>query len=171
MIMMEEDTNNHIILVQGESSWTHPKGNKITEAIAEDICTFLEIDNINVSPALARNSPTNPNNPPWAYNSRGLSAEQALLLKEHQVLASQLIQMHIFPTVFMGSSGYRGTIHGLVPTNLKNFTNTKRDILTKDITDILFKHKGFHKAVMAYTQDTQSTDTNTIPEWQYNQCV
>lgn len=47
----------------------------------------------------------------------------------------------------------------------------KRNILTKDITNILFSHQGFYEAVMIYTIDAQSADSGKIPTWQYDQCV
>lgn len=170
-VMMDDEASNLIVLVQGENSWKFPKCNEIAGVIAEEICAFLETEDIDVSPALARTTPQFHNDPPWAFYVRNLSAENALILEEQQVLASRRIQLHVYPAVFMGSSGYGGTIEGLVPSNLKNFTDTKRDILTKDIADILFKHKGFYDAVMIYTMDAQASDADEIPTWQFDQCV
>lgn len=170
-VMMDEDATNLIVLVQGKNSWENPKSNEIAGVIADEICDFLEIEDVDVSPAIPRTTPRAHNDPPWIFYVRNVSANKALILEEQQVLASRRIQMHIFPAIFMGSSGYGGTIEGLVPSNLKNFTDIKRDILTKDIAEILFAHKGFYDAVMIYTMDTQPPDPDAIPIWQYDQCV
>lgn len=170
-VMAEDDAHNLMVMVEGENSWAHPKCNEIAGVIADEICAFLDIEDVDISPALARNPPQHHNDPPWVYYVRDLNIEQAIILEEQQVLASRRIQIHIFPTIFLGSSGYGGTIEGLVPTNLRNFTDTKRNILTRDLAEVLFAHKGFYDAVMTYSIDSQAPNSDAIPAWQHDQCV
>lgn len=170
-IMMEEGAHNLMILVFGENSWEEPKCNTIAGSIAEELCDYLNIEEVIVFPALPRNTPRLRNDPPWVYYVTGLDQENATRLKDRHILASRMIQMQILPTIYFGPTGYGGTIEGLIATNLKNFTEVKRDLLLRDIRSILFKHKGTHDTIMTYLLAIQPVGNAQVDITQYDQCV